>query len=100
VEEFAEHAAFLAEQYGHLVDDYATFNEPAVALLANQYLYGTWPPNISDLDSFMQAFRTMADAHAAMYDGLKAYDEHDADGDGLNATVGITIATGDYVIII
>ncbi len=97
VEEFAEHAAFLAAEFGHLVDDYATFNEPAVALLASQYLFGTWPPNISDLDSFMQAFRTMADAHAAMYDELKAHDEHDVDGDGLNATVGITIATGDYV---
>jgi beta-glucosidase len=97
VGEFAEHAAFLAAEFGHLVDDYATFNEPAVALLASQYLFGTWPPNISDLDSFMQAFRTMADAHAAMYDGIKAYDECDADGDGLNATVGITIATGDYV---
>lgn len=97
VEEFAEHAAFLAAEFGHLVDDYATFNEPAVALLANQYLFGTWPPNISDLNCFMSAFRTMADAHAAMYDALKANDNHDADGDGWNATVGITIATGDYV---
>jgi len=100
VEELAEHARLLAEEYGDRVDEWATLNEPVNYILAS-YGLQIFPPGrnllLNDFDAFMGVVRFFLDAHAAMYDAILEADTIDADGDGVAAHVGITLSVAEWV---
>jgi beta-galactosidase len=95
--EIAKYAAFLGEEYGGEVDHWASLNEPFSAVVLAGYLAATPmrsnPPGLSgpwmSIDGAKTAATAMVEAHARIYDALKAFDRKDADGDGKSAEVGI-----------
>jgi beta-glucosidase/6-phospho-beta-glucosidase/beta-galactosidase len=96
----AAHAKFLAEQYGDLVDEWGTINEPVNYLLAS-YGIGYFPPGqqyvLTDLiHKFIPVVRDMLAAQAAMYHAIKEGDTVDADGDGVAAAVGLSLAVSEW----
>ncbi len=99
VEEMAEHARFMAEQFGDLVDEWCTLNEPVNYLVAG-YLLAQFPPGrftFTDLSvKFIPVMRDYIAAHAAMYDAIKAGDTVDADGDSRPADVGLAMSVADW----
>ena len=100
-EQLAEHAKLLAERFGDRVDDWGTLNEPVNYMLAG-YGIGNFPPGkkgiLSDiLNDFMPAVRNFMQAHALMYDAIKAADTADADGDGVAASVGFTKEAAEWI---
>jgi beta-glucosidase/6-phospho-beta-glucosidase/beta-galactosidase len=96
IQAMADHAALLAQRFGDRVDEWGTVNEPINYLLA-AYGVGEFPPGKVDvfnlLSQFVPVVRNYLLAHVAMYDAIKANDTVDADGDGVNATVGMTLST-------
>ncbi|MFO0571680.1 MAG: family 1 glycosylhydrolase [Polyangiaceae bacterium] len=99
VKELAEHAKLLAERFGDRVDDWGTVNEPVNYLLAS-YGVGAFPPGkkyLLLLDKLVPVFRDYLSAHAAMYAAIKAADTKDADGDGVSASVGMSLSVADWV---
>lgn len=105
VNEITKYAQFVAEEYGGEVDRWATLNEPFSAVVFPSYLIATPmrsnPPGLSGpwakVDAAKTAASAMVEAHAHMYDALKAFDKVDADGDGKAAEVGIVYAFSDIV---
>ena len=100
VAELAEHAAFVASEYGDKVDNWATLNEPVNYLVAS-YGAGQFPPGksllLSDFESFVRVVRNYVRAHVAIYEAIKANDTVDADGDGVAAHVGLTLSVAEFV---
>jgi beta-glucosidase len=100
VQAFADHAKLLAQRFGDRVDEWGTVNEPMNYLLA-AYGVQEFPPGkfyIFDLlDKFIPVVRDYLRAHVAMYDALKANDTTDADGDGVAASVGLSLSTAEWV---
>jgi beta-glucosidase/6-phospho-beta-glucosidase/beta-galactosidase len=99
VAEMAEHATLLAQRFGDLVDEWGTLNEPVNYLLAG-YGIGTFPPGKVTINNvageFIPAVRDYIAAHAAMYKAIHAADTVDADGDGVAATVGLSLSVADW----
>jgi beta-glucosidase len=95
----AKHAGLLAQRLGDLVDEWGTENEPVNYLFA-AYGAGIFPPGKSSLTSlqtnFLPVMRDYIAAHAAMYDAIKANDTVDADGDGVAASVGLSMSVQDW----
>lgn len=97
VNELAKYAAFLAQEYGGEVDRWASLNEPFSAVVVAGYLASSPmrsnPPGLTgpwmSIDGAKTAAAAMIEAHARIYDAIKAYDKFDADGDGTKAEVGI-----------
>ncbi len=92
--EIAKYAGFVGEEFGDRIDLYATLNEPLTAVVLTAYLFQTAqrtnPPAVFlKTTEAKQAMATMIEAHARMYDAVKAADTVDADGDGTAARVGI-----------
>jgi beta-glucosidase/6-phospho-beta-glucosidase/beta-galactosidase len=100
VAEFGQHAKLLAERFGDRVDEWGTLNEPVNYLLA-AYGIGTFPPGKATitrvLEDFVPVVRDYLRMHAAAYAALKAADTIDADGDGVAASVGLSLAVGEFV---
>ena len=98
IDALAKHAGLVAARFGDLVDDWGTVNEPINYLLAS-YGIGYFPPGlitISDIPKFIAVIRTYISMHAAMYAAIKANDTMDADGDGIAASVGMSISVVDW----
>ena len=109
VGEIAKYAGFVAREFGGEVDRWATLNEPFSAVVIAGYLVATPmrsnPPGLSgpwmSIRGAKTAATAMIEAHARMYDAVKAADREDADGDGAAAEVGIVypyseiVATGE-----
>ncbi|MEZ4265342.1 MAG: glycoside hydrolase family 1 protein [Myxococcota bacterium] len=96
VREIAKYAAFLGREFGGEVDVWATENEPFAVVLPG-YILPTAdrvnPPGLSLSSAAAKTvFNALIEAHARMYDALKAADTKDADGDGEAAEVGIVYA--------
>lgn len=97
VNEIAKYAAFLGEEFGGEVDQWASLNEPFSAVVVAGYLAATPmrsnPPGLSgpwmNITGAKTAATAMVEAHARIYDALRAFDKKDADGDGKNAEVGL-----------
>lgn len=100
IEEMRAHAQLLAERYGDRVDDWGTVNEPINYLMASHGV-GAFPPGKIDIFSFadvlIPTIRDYLLAHAAMYHAIKEYDTIDADGDGIAASVGLTLNVVQWV---
>lgn len=94
VAEMSKYAGFVGEEFGGEVDRWATLNEPLTAVILAGFLFQTAmrtnPPGVFlRADAAHAAFADMIDAHASVYDAVKAADTVDADGDGVAAQVGI-----------
>jgi beta-glucosidase len=98
IQAMADHAKLLAMTFGDLVDEWGTVNEPINYLLAS-YGVGFFPPGVSkitDLTAFANIVKNYLAAHAAMYQAIKQYDTIDADGDGVAASVGMSLSVVDW----
>lgn len=95
--EIAKYAGFVAREFGGEVDLWATENEPFAVVLPG-YLFPSServnPPGLAyRFDEAKQVMVALIEAHARMYDAVKAADTVDADGDGKAAEVGLVYAT-------
>lgn len=91
--EIAKYARFAGCEFGAEVDLWATLNEPFAVILPG-FLYPSAeranPPAVTlQFDAARAAALAMIQAHARMYDALKAGDSADADGDSRPARVGL-----------
>ncbi len=96
IREIAKYAGFCAHEFGGEVDLWATENEPLAVVLPG-YLEPTGqrsnPPAVSlNQNAARTVFNALIEAHAQMYDAVKANDTVDADGDGKNSRVGLVYA--------
>ena len=83
----ARYARWAGAEFGDLVDDWITINEP-IGEIAGGYADGSFPPgHVIDVAGFEAAFRNLVYAHAKAYDALHAADRTDADGDEVAARV-------------
>jgi beta-glucosidase len=100
IDAFERYARLLAERFGDRVDDWGTVNEPIDYLLSG-YGFGQDPPGKSllsrSLASFTAVLRDYLSAHVRMYRAIKAADTRDADGDGIAASVGLSLGLTDWV---
>lgn len=95
--EIAKYAGFVAKEFGGEVDRWATLNEPFSAVVLPGYLIDTPmrsnPPGRSALwmnvDAAHTAASAMVEAHAKMYDAIKANDP--------GSEVGIVYAFSEIV---
>ncbi len=96
VREIAKYAGFVAREFGGEVDTWATLNEPFAVVLPGYLLPSADranPPAVRfQYAAAKQAFVAMVEAHARMYDAVKAADTADADNDGAAAQVGLVYA--------
>jgi beta-galactosidase len=93
IKEIAKYAGFAAQEFGGEVDWWATENEPLAVVLAG-YAFPTAqrtnpPAVLLQLTDAKAVIVAMIQAHAAMYDAIKAGDTVDADGDGTASMVGL-----------
>ena len=93
VREIARYAGFCAREFGAEVDLWATENEP-FAVIFPGYIQPTPdrtnPPAVPlALAEAKIVFAALIEAHARMYDAVKAGDTGDADGDGKASMVGL-----------
>jgi beta-glucosidase/6-phospho-beta-glucosidase/beta-galactosidase len=102
VPEIAKYAGFAAHTFGDLVDEWLTQNEPFAVIIPG-YMQPTPeertnPPGVADLTLKrpMAVAKAMIEAHARMYDAVKAADKADADADGTVADVGIVLAMNPF----
>jgi beta-glucosidase/6-phospho-beta-glucosidase/beta-galactosidase len=95
--EIAKYAGFVAQEFGGEVDLWATQNEPFAVVLPGFIFPSSErvnPPALSfRFAEAKQVIVAMIEAHAKMYDAVKAADTADADGDGKPAQVGLVYAT-------
>lgn len=101
VEEMREHAALLGEEFGDLVDEWGTINEPVNYLFA-AYGVGQFPPGrtwaFGDNERFLTTVENFFEAHVAMYRALKTADTVDVDdADGISASVGIPLSVANWI---
>ena len=100
LDEVREHARLLGERYGDRVDDWCAVNEPVNYLLAS-YGVGEFPPGkgflLNDFPRFVDVIRNYISLYVAIYDGIKEGDTVDADGDGVAASVGLSLSVAEWV---
>jgi beta-glucosidase len=100
IAEMETFARTMAQHFGDRVDEWGTVNEPINYLLAS-YGVGQFPPGkallISNFDQFIGVVRNYISAHARMYNAIKAADTVDADGDGVAASVGMSLSVAEWV---
>ncbi len=91
VVEFAKYAAYMACKLGDVVDNWATFNEPAVVPEAGFLLKESgFPPQKRSFGAYKKAIVHLALAHARAYDAVKKADTVKADEDShVAAKVGV-----------
>lgn len=91
--EIARYSAFVAKEFGGEVDLWATLNEPFAVVLPGYLLPSVDrvnPPGVSlRIAEAKEVMVAMIEAHAKMYDAVKAADTADADGDGTAASIGL-----------
>ena len=93
LKEIAKYAGFCGREFGADVDDWATLNEPFTAVVVAGFLLPTAsrtnPPGVQlKIPEAKAAGNTMMEAHAKMYDAVKANDKTSAWG-GPAARVGL-----------
>lgn len=68
---FLDYVRQMVEHFGNLVDNWNTFNEPAVYLV-NSRVVGNFPPFKKNLRHFYKALKNMSRAHRLSVDIIKA----------------------------
>lgn len=93
VREIAKYSGFVAKEFGGEIDLWATQNEPFAVVLPGYLLPSkdrVNPPGLSYRFAEAKAvMNAMIEAHARMYDAVKANDLVDADKDGKASMVGL-----------
>lgn len=94
VREITKYAGFVAKEFGGEVDLWSTHNEAFTSIAIAGYLLQTEirsnPPAVRlRIPEAKTVFLGLVEAHARMYDAVKANDTVDADGDGKAAEVGM-----------
>jgi beta-galactosidase len=93
VREIAKFSGFVAKEFGQYIDLWATLNEPLQNMLFGYFQPGparSHPPAVLlRAEAARTVFFALIEAHARMYDAVKANDLHDADGDGSAALIGV-----------
>ena len=93
LKEIVKFTEFTAREFGREIDWWATLNEPLQNMLFGYVQPGeqrSHPPAVSlKTDAAKIVFNALIDAHARMYDAIKAHDTVDADGDGKESFVGV-----------
>jgi beta-glucosidase/6-phospho-beta-glucosidase/beta-galactosidase len=93
VREATKYAAFCAAEFGGEVDWWATVNEPLQNVLFGYLMPQadrSHPPAVvAQADAAKTAFHALIEAHARMYDAIRANDTIDADGDGRASWIGV-----------
>jgi beta-galactosidase len=93
VNEIAKYAGFVAKEFGGEIDLWATQNEPFAVVLPGYLLPSkdrVNPPGLAYKFAEAKAvMNAMIEAHARMYDAVKANDLVDADKDGKPSMVGL-----------
>ncbi|MEW5740266.1 MAG: family 1 glycosylhydrolase [Myxococcota bacterium] len=91
--EIVKYSGFVAKEFGGEVDLWATLNEPFAVVLPGYLLPSADrvnPPGVSlRIAEAKEVMVAMIEAHAKMYDAVKASDTADLDGDGVNASIGL-----------
>ncbi len=100
VTEIAKYAGFCAKEFGGEVDLWATENEPFAVVLPG-YLFPSAersnpPAVLLKSDDAKTVMVALIEAHARMYDAIKANDTVDADGDGKASQVGVVYAMAPF----
>jgi len=88
------YAGFVAREYGGEVDRWATLNEPFATTLSGYLQPGeerAAPPGVVDIDATVATIRHQIEGSAVMYDAVHVEDTQDADGDGVEAEVGLVL---------
>jgi len=96
VTEIAKYAGFVAREFGSKIDRWVTLNEPFAVALPG-YLFPSEdrsnpPAVLAQTAHARTVIVALIEAHARMYDAVKAHDTLDADGDGDSASVGVVYA--------
>jgi beta-galactosidase len=96
VKEIAKYAGFVAKEFGGEIDLWATLNEPFAVLLPG-YIFPSAdrsnpPAVLLKTPEAKIVLVGLVEAHARMYDAIKANDTVDADGDGKANEVGVVYA--------
>lgn len=95
LDEAYKYALFAGREYGAEIDWWGTLNEPLANALAGYLAPGddrVHPPGLSlRAAAAKSVVFNMIRGHARMYDGLKAGDVVDADGDGQASMVGVVL---------
>lgn len=84
VECFERYVKYLAVEYGDLVDQWVTINEPMIYLVQS-YGIGVWPPGVSSPFKSVHVFSAMCRAHRRAYKAIHGV----LDGRGAPVVVGI-----------
>lgn len=98
-EVFAAFCGLAAQEYGQYVDEWMTFNELSGYWIQSTVM-GDFPPGLTapTMDEVNQlalpVLKGLLASHAACYKAIHENDTVDADGDGVNARVGLTTGTG------
>lgn len=80
--EFTKYAAYVAWNFGDIVDNWAVFNEPMAVCEAGYMIPESgFPPGISSFRAVKEAARNMVVAHARAYDAIKKADTVKADNE-------------------
>ena len=94
--EFAKYVAFVAKEFGDLVDIYATINEPRIS---SQHGYmterGEFPPGLNDPELFQISMKHQSVAHNVAYKLVKTWDTESMSEHG-PATVGVVCVLQYY----
>ena len=92
-ERFEAFVKWVVPQVKAHVDHYPILNEP-FSVLAGGYLAGIHPPGfVLDFNGMKAAYTNLAFAHARAAKVIRSLDDKDADGDGVNQTVGLAVAS-------
>jgi beta-galactosidase len=93
VREIAKFAGFAAKEFGGYIDNWATLNEPVANVLwgyVQPRIDRTHPPALSlKFTEARTVLHAQIEAHARMYDAIKAHDTVDASGDGKPSFIGL-----------
>jgi beta-galactosidase len=74
--EFAKFAAYIAKNFGDLVDTWSTFNEPSVVTESGFLTRkGKFPPGIFNFKAYKNAMINIAQAHFLAYHVIKKFDK-------------------------
>ncbi|TNE45447.1 MAG: glycoside hydrolase family 1 protein [Deltaproteobacteria bacterium] len=93
IPEIAKYSGFVAKEFGEDVDYWLTINEPFAVILPGYLMQVPDRINPPGVGTRFKEARTvmmgMIEAHAKMYDAVKANDTVDANKDGNNSLIGI-----------
>lgn len=84
--EFTKYAAYMAWKLGDIVDNWATFNEPAaISEMGYIIAQSRFPPGLFNYRASRKVALNLVTAHARAYDAIKKFDTKKADKKSINA---------------